>query len=106
MLDEALELNQKRGDEYGLALCYAKMGRISEAQEIINRLSSSQVVIPRDLAGFYFMIGENERGYYWLERGYENRDYGLSFLKIYETFDTIRSEARFKAMMKKVGLEK
>jgi len=106
MLDEALELNQKRGDEYGLALCYAKMGRISEAKEIINRLSARQVVVPRDHAAFYFLIGENEQGYYWLERGFESRDYGLGFLKIYEAFDTVRSEVRFKDIMKKVGLER
>jgi tetratricopeptide (TPR) repeat protein len=105
MLDEALELNQKRGDEYGLALCYAKMGRIGEAKEIINRLISTQAAIPRDLAGFYFLIGENERGYYWLERGIESRDYSLGFLEIYEAFDTVRSEDRFKEIMKKVGLK-
>jgi len=109
MFDEASELNQKLGNEGGLAGCYAKMGRIGEAKEIINRLSSSQDINPRDLAGFYFTIGENDQGFYWLERGFENRDYdsySLTFLKIYEAFDNVRSDPRFKAMMKKVGLDK
>ena len=106
MFDEALELYQKRGSEHGLARCYAKMGRIEEAKEIINRLSSSQNVNFRNHAGFYFMIGENDQGYYWLERGFETRDYSLTFLKIYEAFDNLRSDPRFKEMMKKVGLDK
>ena len=106
MFDEALELYQKRGSEHGLARCYAKMGRIEEAKEIINRLSSRQNVNFRNHAGFYFMIGENDQGYYWLERGFENRHYSLAFLKIYEAFDNVRSDPRFKEMMKKVGLDK
>jgi hypothetical protein len=52
------------------------------------------------------MIGENDQGYYWLERGFENRHYSLAFLKIYEAFDNVRSDPRFKEMMKKVGLDK
>jgi adenylate cyclase len=106
MYDEALALYQKRGSEIGLARCYAKMGRIEEAKEIINRLSSSQNVNFRNHAGFYFMIGENDQGYYWLERGFENRHYSLTFLKINEAFDNLRSDPRFKEMMKKVGLDK
>jgi len=106
MFDEALELNQKRGDEVGLAFCYAKMGRIGEAKEIINRSSSSQNVSFSNLASFYFIIGENDQGYYWLERGFENRHYSLTFLKIHEEFDNVRSDPRFKAIMKNVGLDK
>ncbi len=104
MLGEALELSQKSGNVYVVALCYAKMGRIREAKETISRLSSNQFAITRDIAGFYFMIGEDERGYDYLERGFESRDYSLGYLKIYEAFDSVRSEARFKEMMKKVGL--
>ncbi|TET69599.1 MAG: tetratricopeptide repeat protein, partial [Candidatus Aminicenantes bacterium] len=109
MYDEAMDLNQKLGDEIGLAWCYAKMGRMGEAKEIINRLSSSQDITPRDLAGFYFTIGENDQGFYWLEREFENRDYnsyGLTLLKIHKAFDNVRSDPRFKVMMKKVGLDK
>jgi len=106
MYDEAKDLYQKLGEEIGLAGCYAKMGKMDKAKEIINRLSSSQNINPRDLASFYFMIGENEQGYYWLERGIENRHYSLTFLKIHKGFNNVRSNPRFKAMMKKVGLDK
>jgi len=104
--DEATDMYQKMGSEIGLARCYAEMGKMDEAKEIIDRLSSSQNINPRNLAGFYFMIGENDQGYYWLERGIEKRHYGFTFLKIHEAFDNVRSEPRFKTIMKKVGLDK
>ena len=106
MYDEAMELYQKRGYENGIAMCYVKMGKVEEAKEIINRLASRPNISPRNIAGFYFTIGEIDQGYYWLERGIENRHYHFTFLKIHENFDNVRSAPRFKAVMKKVGLDK
>jgi tetratricopeptide (TPR) repeat protein len=69
MYDEAMGLNKKLGNEIGLARCYAKMGKMDEAKEMIKRLTPSHYINTRNIAAFYFMIGENDQGYYWLERG-------------------------------------
>ena len=109
MYEEALEQFQKGNSQGGLGITYAKMGKRDEAQQVLDdliKLSMQKYVWPYDLALLYFALGENDQGFKWLDKAYEERDIGLCYLKAEPMLDSVRSDPRFKALLKKVGLEK
>jgi len=58
-----------------------------------------------EIADAYFSLGENEEGWKWLEKAYDERSYYMTWLKVDPLFDNIRSDPRFQALLKKVGFE-
>ena len=118
MYEEALAEFQKekhlskrwdRGLECYLGISYAKMGRRVELQKVLDDLaerSKQAYVAPIPPALMYFALGENDQGFEWLEKAYEERNPSLCQLKIEPEFDRVRSDPRFIKLLKKVGLEK
>jgi hypothetical protein len=56
---------------------------------------------PNDTA--YLFAGEKTLALDWLERAYEARDPALPYLRL-PLFDPLRSEPRFEALMRRMGL--
>jgi hypothetical protein len=54
----------------------------------------------------YIRLGEKDQVFEWLERAYQERDPNLCDLKTHPICDGIRSDPRFSAFLKKMGLEK
>ncbi len=48
-------------------------------------------------------IGEMEEAMTWLERGYEERDPALVFVKTDARFDPLRSDPRFQDLLRRIG---
>ena len=117
MYEEALAEVQKeyeltRGShpyvEIWLGFVYVRMGKRDKAQELLDDMlkrSKKTYVSPYSLATLYLILGEKDQGFKWMEKAYEERD-GLTRLRIDPYFDIIRSDPRFKALLKKVGLDK
>ncbi|MFQ5866060.1 MAG: protein kinase [bacterium] len=95
--------------EVYIGLTYVRMGKRGEAQEVlhnlIERLEQTHY-FPEVLAALYFTLGKKDQGFEWLEKAYEEGDIGPWRLKIEPIYDGVRSDPRFKALLKKVGLEK
>jgi adenylate cyclase len=92
-----------------LGYAYAKSGDRTKAQAIItelNQMSSRRFVSPFCIAVIYLGLGDKERALDGLERAYEARSWPLLSLKMDKIFEPLRSEPRFIALLKKVGLEK
>jgi serine/threonine protein kinase/tetratricopeptide (TPR) repeat protein len=53
----------------------------------------------------YFALGENDQGFGWLEKAYEERDPFVKKIGNDPIYDMVRSDLRFKAMLKKMNLE-
>jgi len=58
------------------------------------------------VAILYFVLGEDDLGFQWLDKAYEEYDSRMRLLKIDPVFDRVRSDPRFEAIMKKMGLER
>ncbi|MDH4223939.1 MAG: hypothetical protein OEV55_10435, partial [candidate division Zixibacteria bacterium] len=68
--------------------------------------SKQSYVNPSQLALVYFTLGEKDKGFTWLYKAYEERDSWLREIKTVKGFDNVRSDPRFKELLRKIGLEK
>jgi tetratricopeptide (TPR) repeat protein len=117
MYDEALAELQKEMDlhkgrdpntESLIGIVYMKMGKRDKAQKVMEDLlerAKKEYISLYVLSRFFVAVGENDQGFEYLENAYEERDQWLRLLKAEPLFDSVRSDPRYKAMLKKVGLE-
>jgi len=92
-----------------LGYAYAASGDRAKALAIIKQLdevSSRRYVSPFSTAIIYLALGDKNRALTGLEKTYQVRSQWLFFLKVDKIFDPLRSEPRFIALLKKVGLDK
>jgi TolB-like protein/DNA-binding SARP family transcriptional activator/Flp pilus assembly protein TadD len=91
-----------------LAMAYGAAGRGAEARALVQTLETRvrQSYFPRTwLVRAHVALGDKPRALMWLERAYEERDGWLTFAKVDPTFDALREESRFRAILAKMGLE-
>ncbi len=94
--------------ENDLAYAYVKAGRLKEARDILTELlemreKDKEPRAATAIAGIYANLGEIDKSLEWLERAYEEHSgYLVSIFNDF-TFDNLRSEPRFKALLKKIG---
>jgi tetratricopeptide (TPR) repeat protein len=92
-----------------IGITYAKMGRRDDAQRILDDLierSKEGYVSPWFLAKFSFALGENDQGFKWLDEVYEEHGIMACLIKSHPELDSIRSDPRYIALVKKIGLDK
>jgi hypothetical protein len=106
MYDEALREAQKTDDQYSMANFYALMNRQAEARRLLAGLLKQPQHVEYKIAQIFFLLGENEEGWKWIDKAYEERSFGLAFLKVQHIPDFIRSDPRFEALLKKMNLDK
>lgn len=89
------------------SVLFGKVDVTQKALETMLQKSEEQYVPPYFVACLYFVLGDFDSGYQWLDTAYEERDYYLLNLKIQlEKLDFISSDPRFGVMMEKMGFEK
>jgi serine/threonine protein kinase/tetratricopeptide (TPR) repeat protein len=92
-----------------IGMAYAKMGQLDQARTILADLvdqSERTHVPPTPVAALYFVLGEDDLGFQWLERAFEQYDSWIRLLKTDTVFDPVREDPRFFEILKKVGLER
>ncbi len=72
--------------------------------EELSKLSTGRYVPPYHIALIYNGLGETEETLAWLERGFEQRDAKMVFLKVEPKWNNLRDEPRFKDLLRRVGL--
>jgi TolB-like protein/Flp pilus assembly protein TadD len=88
---------------YGCAVAGEK-GRAQEILEELNDLSKRQYVSPLARALIYIGLDEKDQAFRWIEKAYEDRVFGLGYLKVEPFFDPLRSDSRFTGLLKRMGL--
>ena len=87
----------------------ARLGRHEEAREVLAGLESiarERFLPPYGMALTLLGLGEHERALEALERGQELRDVGLIFLPVDPKWDGLRSQARFRELIRRCGFER
>jgi hypothetical protein len=56
------------------------------------------------MATFYARVGQNDEAIKLLEKAYEERDFRLTTITVSFEFDGLRSDPRFKDLVRRVGL--
>ncbi len=88
-----------------LGFALAKAGRIQEAKTILSKLETGkEYVSPVELAMIYVGLGDREKAFSLLNRGYAEHDSQMQYLLIEPHFDDLRADARFADLIRRVGL--
>ena len=81
------------------------------ADELESLATTKQMFVPVNLAEVYAALGDKDRAFYWLEQAYAHRDLhaastdlGLERLNTEFLLDPLRSDPRFKDLVRRVGL--
>jgi TolB-like protein/Tfp pilus assembly protein PilF len=90
-----------------LGHAYGISGKKKEAQEILEKLlamSKRKYVSAYDIAVVYVGLGEKKQAFEWLSKALEERSGFLVYIKCDRRFDGLRSDPRFEALLKRIGL--
>ncbi len=104
---EALRLTDNPQVAASLAHAYAVSGRRADAERALAdllELSKRRYVSPYDIAAVYAGLGDREQTLAWLEKAYQDRS-GWLPLWLYSDprFDLVRSDARFRDLLQRIG---
>jgi TolB-like protein/Tfp pilus assembly protein PilF len=105
----ALDLTEGPNALYlaALGFVYASVGRTDEAEGVLEQLlelSTHRYVAPVSIAIIYGTLGQLDRAFEWMEKGYEVRDDFMMVLKVSPRLDSLRSDPRFQSLLRRVGL--
>ncbi len=112
---EAIAAAKKAGELSGnsqsnayRAYALAKAGKTDEARAVLDellKLSAEGYVPPYNFAIVYNAIGESDKALDYLEKGHEQKDVRMVFLKVEPKWNNLRTEPRFLDLMKRMRLE-
>jgi serine/threonine-protein kinase len=91
----------------GLGHVYAVSGKKSEARLVLDELKqlSGQEDVPAyGIALVYAGLGDKDQAFAWLEKGYQERSFQMSWLKVEPRWDSLRSDPRFANLVRRTGL--
>jgi serine/threonine-protein kinase len=115
--DDSLAAHQKAAELSGrspltlgaMAFCHAFAGRRSEAQKLIKEMeerSRAAHVPPHCFAWAYLGLGETDKVFDWLDKAVDDREPLLiGHLNHEPLYDPLRSDPRYRALLRKMNLE-
>jgi eukaryotic-like serine/threonine-protein kinase len=101
------DLGAKSVGAAALGQAYALAGKRNEAQKALAELqdlSKQRYVSPSVFALIYAALGDKDQAFAWLEKSIEEHDLITVRLKVDARFDSLRSDPRFAALVRRVGL--
>jgi tetratricopeptide (TPR) repeat protein len=116
MLKEAIAEFQKARTLFGnspyglgeLGNVYALAGKTDEAIDVLTNLEEllkQGYSVNYDIAYIHFGLGDRDKAFKYLERAYEEKENGMESLKVDPSLDNLRSDPRYKSLIKRMNLE-
>jgi TolB-like protein/tetratricopeptide (TPR) repeat protein len=110
----ALDAASRRADvqpgvQGSLAIAYVAAGRQADARALVHALETraKREYFPRTwLVRVYAALGDKDRALTWLETAYGDRDSWLTVANADPSFDSLRGEPRFRAVLAKIRSQK
>jgi len=113
--DQAIEASEKASTLsnndptrlVGLGRAYALAGRKADALKVLEQLrqiSGRMYVPPYFFATIYGDLGQRDEAFRWLNKGFEEGDQYLPWLKVDSAIDALRSDSRFQPLLVRLGL--
>jgi hypothetical protein len=59
-----------------------------------------------DIATIYASLDDRDNAFEWLERAFADRSTNIAFLEYDPSFDALRDDARFTALVERIGVRK
>ncbi len=90
-----------------LGLAYAVEGKKAQTEKIVGAFQAyvKKRYVPATYFGILFAaLGDIDQALTWLEKAYEERADGLTWLNVDPMLDALKTNARFQALIKKIGL--
>jgi serine/threonine protein kinase/tetratricopeptide (TPR) repeat protein len=90
-------------------LIHTVAGKRDEAEKALQEMmkqSKQTYVAPWMMAAIHAGLGEKDKAFELLEKSYKERDHWLTYLKSSPIVDNLRSDSRFKVLLKKMGFNK
>jgi tetratricopeptide (TPR) repeat protein len=81
-----------------LTRAYALSGKRDDADKLLKELkerATSEYVLPTFFAEMYASLGDTDEAIRWLEKGYQERNWYVLFLRTARRWDPLRSDPRF-----------
>jgi adenylate cyclase len=83
-------------------------GNRPEIQRILPQLEThfqDAGINMHDIAMFHFGLGENDKGFEWLERSYHMKEADLIFMKSEPELDGVRTDPKYLDLLRRLGLD-
>ncbi len=107
--EKALSLSGATAGTIGaVGYTYGVMGRTQEARKQLTRLRELEK--QKNVSAFYVALlytglGDKDQAFAWLDKAYEERSGYLMEIHVDPMFDPLRSDPRFHALVRRLGLE-
>jgi TolB-like protein/DNA-binding winged helix-turn-helix (wHTH) protein/Tfp pilus assembly protein PilF len=110
--DAGIETLQKAGHSPGalghLGMAYGLAGRRKEAGQVLGELlalSRSRYVSPHSVMHVYLGLGDRDKAFEWMEKAYQERTNGLTYLAVWPGYDPVRGDPRYEMYLRRIGLK-
>ena len=92
---------------YGLAMTYAKMGKLDDARRVMTaaeEYSTRHWLDPSFIAAGWAAMGDRDRAMHWLERAFAIKAYSIAVLARWDSpwLRPMKGDARYEALLAKV----
>ena len=97
------------GMDANLAIFYALTDQRTMAHDVLLhiKLASEKLhteELSTGIAQIYAALGDNDQAFAWLEKDLENRNGGLTLIKVLPFLDSLHSDPRFADLVRRIGL--